>query len=347
MTIGRVPRMAIGIGFLGVAALLPLPFNNLVIANVSAVAVLYGFGILSVVILTGYVGQVSLCQATFMGVAAFTVGTLLNQGVNYFVAAVIGIAAAFVLGVLVGLPALRLRGILLAIVTVGVALSFDAYFYQDSAFAWFNGGLSGWHIGDTQLLGVELNNFDPANMLHVYWLLIAVFAVVAVLVVNIHDSGSGRRFRAIRESEIAAATMGVNLTRYKLLAFGLSAAVAGVGGAFFPLVEGTVTNQPFSFFVSLQFAAIAVLVGIRFVPAAILGGVFMSVVPEALKHAQDLPFIHTEISYTWFNAAVGLLLIVQMIQYPDGLYGHNAALVEHLTTRFGATKATAGQVDAA
>ena len=112
-------------------------------------------------------------------------------------------------------------------------------------------------------------------------MVLAFFAVVAVLVVNMHDSGSGRRFRAIRDSEIAAATMGVDLTRYKLLAFGLSAAVAGIGGAFFPLVQGRVSDQPFSFFYSLQFAAFAVLVGIRFVPAAFLGGVFMSSCPRS------------------------------------------------------------------
>jgi ABC-type branched-subunit amino acid transport system permease subunit len=338
----RRRQIVIGLAALAVAALAPLPFNNLVIANVSAVTVLYAFGILSVVILTGYVGQVSLCQATFMGISAFTVGALVNSGVNYFAAAVVGVLAAFVLGVLVGIPALRLRGILLAIVTVGVALSFDYYFYQDQVFAWFNGGLSGWHIGATNMLGVELNNFDPPNMLHVYWLLLVVFAIVAVLIYNIHDSGSGRRFRAIRESEIAAATMGVNLTQYKLLAFGLAAAVAGVGGAFFPLVEGTVTNQPFSFFVSLQFAAIAVLVGIRFIPAAFLGGVFMSAFPEALKHAQDV--VHVEIPFVWFNVALGLLLIVQMIQFPDGIYGHNARLVEHLAQRFAKPKALATEV---
>jgi branched-chain amino acid transport system permease protein len=332
----RNQRIVIGLAFLAAAAFIPLPLNNLVAANVAAVAVLYGFGILSVVILTGYVGQVSLCQATFMGVSAFTVGAMTNLGVNYFAAAVAGVVVAFTLGVLVGIPALRLRGILLAIVTVGVALSFDYYFFQDRAFDFFNGGVSGWHVGDTRLFGLELNNIDPTSMIHVYWLLLAIFGVVAVLVVNLHDSGSGRRFRAIRDSEIAAATMGVSLTRYKLLAFGLAATVAGIGGAFFPLVEGTVTYQPYSFFYSLQFAAVAVLVGIGFVPTAIFGGIFMAAVPELLKHVSDidLPIVHhQDISFNWFNLVLGGLLVAQMILYPEGIYGANARMVEHLFAR--------------
>lgn len=318
----RQIRMLIGLAALAFAAGLPrLPLfgDNLVVPGVAAVAVLYAFGVLSVVILTGYVGQVSLCQATFMGISAFTTAALVNHDVNYFAAAAVGVVAAFLLGVLVGIPALRLRGILLAIVTVGVALSFDGYFFTDPAFGWFNASPGGWSVGDTTLLGIALNNLDFDHLIRIYWLALGIFAVVAVLVVNLHDSGSGRRFRAIRESEIAAATMGVDLTRYKLLAFGISAAVAGLGGAFFPLVEGRVTVEPYSFFHSLQFAAIAVLVGIRFVPAAALGGAFISIFPELLKQAHN--WFHTDIKFEWFNIALGILLIVQMITLPDGVWG--------------------------
>jgi branched-chain amino acid transport system permease protein len=294
--------------------------------------VIYSFGVLSVVILTGYVGQISLCQATFMGISAFFTSALVNHyQVNYFGAAACGVAVSFMLGVIVGIPALRLRGILLAIVTAGVALSFDAYFFKNEAFSWFNGGIAGWSVEGTSLFGVNLSNFDAAGLTHIYWVMLAAFAVVAVLVVNLHDSGSGRRLRAIRESEVAAATMGVDLTRYKLLAFGLSAAVAGIGGAFFPLFAGSVTFQPFSFFISLQFAAVAVLVGIRFVPAAVVGGIFIGVLPEILKQAQD--WFHVEIRGEWFSIALGLLLIVQMITLPEGVWGQWAEQAEHIGHR--------------
>ncbi|GAC1331314.1 MAG: branched-chain amino acid ABC transporter permease [Candidatus Dormibacteria bacterium] len=327
----RSTKLGIGLLALAVFAVLPALVNNLSIRSDAALAVIFALAILSVVVLTGYVGQVSLCQGTFIGISAFATGWLFNSGFNYWAAAAVGVVLSFILGVLVGLPALRLRGILLAVVTVGVALSFDYYFFQDDAFAWFNGGTGGWAISGATLFGVGMDSVHPENVLHLYWLMLAVFAVVAVLVVNLHDSGSGRRFRAIRDSELAAATMGVNLTRYKLLGFGLSATIAGLAGAFFPLVVGRVSPQPFSFFYSLQFAGFAVLMGVRFVPAAALAGIFMSFVPEVLTQLSH--WTGRDISYNYFNVILGALLVVQIITAPDGLWGDLAKRLAHLTPR--------------
>ena len=288
----------------------------------AALAVIWAFGLLSVVLLTGYVGQISLCQATFAGLGAYAAGMVVSTfHFDYAAAIVIAVAAAFGLGVLVGLPALRLRGITLAIVTLGIALVFDRYVFQDHAFEWFTGGSGGWRVESATLLGLHVDS--SAHLMVAYVMLLALFCAVALLVVNLHDSGAGRRFRAIRDSEMAAATMGVDLTRYKLLAFGLSAAIAGLGGAFYPLVAGSVSPQPFWLFTSLQLAAIAVLMGVRYVPAAGLGGVFMSFVPDILtRFGHGTVAGHTyDISFDWFQVAVGALLIVQMIALPDGVWG--------------------------
>jgi branched-chain amino acid transport system permease protein len=118
--------------------------------------------------------------------------------------------------------------------------------------------------------------------------------------------------------------MGVSLTRYKLLAFGLSAAIAGLGGSFYPLVAGSVSPQPFWVFTSLQLAAIAVLMGVRYVPAAALGGFFLAFVPDILTrngHGTFLGRYSYDISYDWFSLALGVLLIVQLILLPDGVWG--------------------------
>ena len=288
----------------------------------AALAVIWAFGLLSLVLLTGYVGQISLCQATFAGVGAYGAGMMVSSlHADYAVAVIAGVAAAFVLGVLVGLPALRLRGITLAIVTLGIALVFDRYVFQDHAFEWFTGGSGGWRIDHATLFGLQMDS--STHLMGAYVVLLGLFLAVALLMVNLHDSGAGRRFRAIRDSEVAATTMGVNLTRYKLLAFGMSAAIAGLGGAFYPLVAGSVSPQPFWLFTSLQFAAIAVLMGVRYVPAAALGGVFMAVVPDVLTRFGHGTFMgHAyEISYDWFQIAVGVLLIVQLIALPDGVWG--------------------------
>jgi branched-chain amino acid transport system permease protein len=287
---------------------------NLVVLTLTLV---YAVVLASQVVLTGYVGQISLCQATFVGVSAYTVSMLtVSYHVAFPLAALCGVVVSFALGVIVGLPALRLGGILLAIVTVGVALVFDGYVFQDSAYAWWTGGLTGWIFPGVSVLGYHMDSFH--DVLHTYWVLLGLFAIVAVLVVNIHDSGSGRRFRAIRDAEVAAATMGVSLTRYKLLAFGISAAIAGIGGAFVGPALGSVSSSIFSLFYSLPFAAFAVLMGIRFVPAAALGGIFMAFVPALLQH------FFPGIRYDWFNLGLGIVLIVQLIVAPDGVWGNLA-----------------------
>jgi branched-chain amino acid transport system permease protein len=330
----RIFRNLVGLVCLGAFAFVPVVLHtDLEFTTSFALALVFGLGVLSIIVLTGYVGQVSLCQAAFMGISAFATGALATHGINYFIAAIIGILASFFLGVAVGVPALRLRGILLAIVTVGVGISFDYFFFQDAAFSWFNGGLGGWSVDEAHLFGLTLSSLDEPHVRQIFWLILAIFTLITLLVVNLHDSGSGRRFRAIRDSELAAATMGIDLTRYKLLAFGLSAAIAGVGGAFYPLLVGKITNGPFNFVVSLQLAAIAVLMGIRFIPAGFFGGIFISVVPAWLPHLSD--FIGTvlhrpvEIKLVWFNLILGALLVFQMILYPDGVWGDLAHKTRH------------------
>jgi branched-chain amino acid transport system permease protein len=173
------------------------------------------------------------------------------------------------------------------------------------------------------------------HLMAAYIVLLGLFCVVALLMVNLHSSGAGRRFRAIRDSELAAATMGVNLTRYKLLAFGLSAGIAGLGGSFYPLVAGSVSPQPFWVFTSLQLAAIAVLMGVRYVPAAFLGGAFMAFVPDVLTrfgHGTLFGRYSYDISYDWFQIVVGVLLIVQLILLPDGVWGDLRMRVMHATS---------------
>jgi branched-chain amino acid transport system permease protein len=289
----------------------------------AALALVWGFSLLSIVLITGYVGQVSLCQATFAGVAAYAAGMMVSTfHTGYLVGIGVGVLAAFVLGILVGLPALRLHGITLAIVTLGIALVFDRYVFQDQTFQWLTGGSGGWRVDGASLFGIRMDS--SSHLVAAYEVLLVLFCLTALLMVNMHQSGAGRRFRAIRDSELAAATMGVNLTRYKLLAFGLSAAIAGLGGSFYPLVAGSVSPQPFWVFTSLQLAAIAVLMGVRYAPAAALGGFFMAFVPDILTRNGHGTFLNKytyDISYDWFQIAVGILLIAQLILLPDGIWG--------------------------
>jgi len=330
MTSRFMVRICLALVAFAVLARLPVGFD-VGFQFDAALAVIWGFGLLSLVLLTGYVGQVSLCQATFAGVGAYTAGMMVSTfHVDYGIAIVAGVVAAFTLGLVVGLPALRLYGITLAIVTLGIALVFDRYVFQDHAFEWFTGGSGGWRVNGATLFGLRMDSSH--HLLAAYIVLLALFCLVGLLMVNLHESGAGRRFRAIRDSELAASTMGVDLTRYKLLAFGLSAAIAGLGGSFYPLVAGSISPQPFWVFTSLQFAAIAVLMGVRYVPAAALGGAFMAFVPDVLTrfgHGTLFNRYTYDISYDWFQIAVGALLVVQLILLPDGVWGDLRSRVSH------------------
>lgn len=327
---GHIVRFAVAIVAFAILARLPVGLDAAFQFD-AALALIWGFGILSLVLLTGYAGQVSLCQATFAGVGAYGAGMVVNSmHGGYLLGIVVGVLFAMVLGFLVGLPALRLHGITLAIVTLGIALVFDKYVFQDHLFDWFTGGSGGWQVTTASILGIPVDS--SKHLLASYDVLLALFCICAVLMVNLHNSGAGRRLRAIRDSEVAASTMGVNLTRYKLLAFAMSAAMAGLGGSFYPLIAGSVSPQPFWVFTSLQLAAIGVLMGIRFVPAAALGGLFMAVVPDVLTRYGHGTFMGRayDISYDWFQIAVGVLLILQVILLPDGVWGDVRAKFAHV-----------------
>ena len=332
MTWRLTTRVLLMLVLFGVLARIPVGFDTGFQFD-AALSVIWAFGILSLVLLTGYVGQISLCQATFAGVGAYSAGLMVNAfHADYFLAIAVAVVVAFALGIVVGLPALRLHGITLAIVTLGIALVFDRYVFQDHAFAWFTGGSGGWRVDGATMFGLKMDS--SAHLMSAYVVLLGLFCLVALLMVNLHNSGAGRRFRAIRDSELAASTMGVNLTRYKLLAFGMSAAIAGLGGAFYPLVAGSVSPQPFWLFTSLQLAAIAVLMGVRYVPAAFLGGVFLSFVPDVLtRYGHGTAFNRQyEISFDWFQIALGVLLVVQLIVLPDGVWGDMRSRALHLWT---------------
>src|SRR3977135_3912079 len=150
----------------------------------AALAVILGFGLLSLVLLTGYVGQVSLCQATFAGVGAYTAGMVAATfHLDYGVAIGAGVLVVFTLGLVVGLPALRLHGITLAIVTLGIALVFDRYVFQDHALQWFTGGSGGWRVDGARMFGLQVDS--SKHLLAAYVLLVGLFCLVALLMVNL------------------------------------------------------------------------------------------------------------------------------------------------------------------
>lgn len=256
---------------------------------------------LSLVVLTGYVGQISLAQMAFAGVAGFSLAKLVAAwDVPFPLAPLAAASLAALVGVAVGLPALRLRGLSLAVVTLAAAVTVEEAVFKSPA---LTGGFEGTRVP-------TLPGAGRAGSRSFGLVALAVLAVVALGVVALRRGRLGRRFLAVRANERAAAASGVNLTATKLTAFALAAFVAGVGGALLGYGQGRLSFGSFGVFVSLSYLAAAYLGGIASVPGALVGGLL---VPSGLAF--------TAVDGRYQLLASGLALVVVAVLRPQGIVG--------------------------
>lgn len=265
---------------------------------------------LSLVVLTGMVGQVSFCQYSFAVLGAMTVGSLVvGHGMNFWLAALLGTIFAGFGGVLVGIPALRLRGLLLAVLTVAVALFVDVYLLAAGTWDGLTNGSTGWTgIPKPSLFGRQLDSYT------FYLLALAVFLVAALLVWNLRNGKTGRVLRAVRDSEVAASTLGLNVSAWKLTAFGTSAALAGMAGALRAVADSGVagsSTSSYSFQYSVALVATITVFGASSILSAAVAGFFIVFASEFLDH--------TPLGSQWFQLLLGVILILQLIFNPDGV----------------------------
>lgn len=233
---------------------------------------------LSLVVLTGFLGQISLAQMTFAGAAGFSLSAFSMQaGLPLVVAAPLSAAVAAVLGLLVGIPALRVRGVNLAVVTIGAAVAVEAFVFRNPD---YTGGFEGARIPSPTFAGFNLGiggqeaGAFPRVAFGLF--VLTVLTLAALAVVNLRKSATGRRMLAVRANERAAAAARINVTWIKLLTFALASFIAGLGGALLAFRQGQISFESFGVFVSLSLLAAAVLGGISSVSGAIIGGGIVS-----------------------------------------------------------------------
>ena len=275
--------------------------------------------LLSVVILTGWVGQISLAQAALMGIGAFTAAQVTNHlNIEYPFHAIIAGAAAAAVAVLIGVFALRIRGLYLAIATLAFQWAIEASFLE-----WrpFTGGFNGVKIDP---LKWPCCDFSDVKLL--YFLVWPTTILLILMVANLRDSKTGRAWFAIRSSEVAAKTLGINVTRYKLIAFAVSGFVIGVAGSMNLNFVGTATPLDYNFQKSITFLAIAVLGGIGAIAGAVVGAIayvfsdqYVLTLWDFLKDKTDL-----------FAAG---LLVITILQNPAGIIGAREHLRERIEER--------------
>ncbi|HEY2819238.1 MAG TPA: branched-chain amino acid ABC transporter permease [Casimicrobiaceae bacterium] len=299
-------RNAIAVPVLLIAAALPVALQLIGERQVYwlfVVSEVFVFAIvaISLDLLIGRSGQISLGHSGFVAVGAYA-AAILNErfGIDLLGGALIGGALAGIASLLLGFPATRLRGHYLGIVTLGFGIAIDQI-----ALKWdgLTGGDQGIHLHRPDLLGVDIGT--PLRM---YYVALVALVVVAVLVWNLTRTRMGRAFAAIKDSEIAAAAMGVPVARTKVAAFACSAFLAGFAGGIYAFLAGFVAPEDFGIDSSLLFFAMVVIGGMGSLPGAIGG----AVVVDAVKHAAATV---SGLSLT----ILGSMIVLVVLFFPGGL----------------------------
>jgi branched-chain amino acid transport system permease protein len=301
-----------------------------------SLVLIYGLAGLSLMVLAGYTGLVSLGHAAFLGIGAYAhVYFAQNLGLPWLLAVVLAAVLTAAAGVLVGLPALRMTGVYLTIATLAFALIIQEVFVQWER---VTGGLKGKPVDKPVIFGVPFTH-DVAF----YFLCVAVLALGLWLTGNVLRSPTGRAWVAIRDSEIAAQSMGVNLAVYKTMAFAYSAGLMGIAGALFAHKVGFLAPDIFSVLLSIQFLLMVVVGGLGSLHGALFGAVFVALLPVAISQARDLLPAWAETLTHVFGKGVstaayvgverfvkqpglepgifGLILVLFILFEPLGIYG--------------------------
>ena len=274
---------------------------------------IYGIVGLGLMLLAGFTGLFSIGHAAFLGVGAYTEGVLAGMGWPFplSLACAMGLSAA--VGVVVGLPALRVKGIYLGIAT----LSFG-FIVEEVLARWesVTGGNAGLRIKSVDIFGWKLSSGDEFYLL---CLLLAVLATLAVL--NLLRSPTGRAFVAIRDSEISAQSMGIHLARYKSMSFAISAALAGLGGALYAHKISFLSPDQFNIVQSIDLLLMVVIGGLGSVHGAFLGAIFLIAMPQLIALGKDYlpPAIGQAAGLQ--GVVYGAVLIAFVLFEPLGLYG--------------------------
>lgn len=321
---------------LALAGALFLPFEYRTAIVTSAIAVILT---MSLLVLTGLIGQISLMQMALAGVAAVLVMKMTTSwGVPYVLAALLAALAAMAAGLVASIPALRIRGTHLAIVTLAAALAFDSIVlqnpnYLNQALGMPSPTLFGLQYGiDSPFAG---RSWIPNPVFAV--VILALLALVVYVYVNLRRSGSGRAFLAVRSNERAAAGVGVSVRGMKLAAFGVSGFIAGLAGVLMAYQFQGVSEPTFATMTSLTALAVAYLGGISRLSGAIVAGLISAggLLTVWLDNVINMP--------QYYLLVTGIGLMLAAVNHPEGLAGTNlAALRErlrHLIRRQPATQA--------
>jgi branched-chain amino acid transport system permease protein len=283
------------------------------------IANMIGFAVIGAVglnLLTGFTGQISLGHAAFVGIGAYTSASLITRcGVSFWLSVPLAGLVSALAGFLIGLPSLRVKGLYLSMATLASQFIFGFIFVHWES---MTKGITGIHIPPPAIGGFQ---FETERKF--YWITL-IFVILAVgYARNLVRSKMGRAFMAVRDRDLAAEIMGIDLFRYKLSSFAISSFYAGVAGALWVSFLKVVTPEHFPFMLSIEYLAMIIVGGLGSVLGSVFGAIFMTLVPETLSVLSD---VIKEMAPGWESLIIpfkevvfGFLIVAFLVFEPRGL----------------------------
>ena len=306
----------------GLMMAIPLYFHFLsdpyLLGEITSVMI-FAIAAMGLMLLTGHTGLPSLGHATFMALGCYMNVIYLNAGLPWLLAfPLAGLTAGFV-GTLIALPVLRLHGVYLALATLAMSILTGDFIVLLEP---WTGGISGLAVPDISIFGLEINKY--ANPYLFYYLVLVVALLIIMAYRNILRAPMGRSFTAVRDSEISAQAMGINLTMTKSSSFFLSATTAGLAGALFGHSAGYVTNETFDVVMSITLLMMIVIGGLGFIHGAFFGAIVFGIIPVAIANGRSV--LQTSFGINVHipgleNGLFAVILIAFILFEPMGLYG--------------------------
>jgi len=284
--------------------------------NISGIAIIAALGLN---ILTGLTGQISLGHAAFVALGAYTSAILASRlEMPFWISIPAGGFIAAFFGILLGFPCLRLKGLYLAMATMSFGVVVE---YMVTHWEGLTMGVRGISVPAPFLLGYSLG--DQSRFFYVTILLVAALTLTAK---NISRTRMGRAFVAIRDRDIAAEVIGVNLTKYKVTAFAISSFYGGIAGGLYSYATTYLHPENFNLLLSIEYIAMIIVGGLGSILGSVIGAVFLTVMPDIIKGGADImggyfPSLQGRYDEEWNVAAFGLLIMIFLIVEPRGLSG--------------------------
>jgi branched-subunit amino acid ABC-type transport system permease component/ABC-type branched-subunit amino acid transport system ATPase component len=304
----------------------------------------YALLCLSIVVVTGYAGQLSLAQFTLAGVGALIASRLNDAGhVTFLLSLIIGVLGTVLVSLVVAIPSLRVRGVNLAVATMGMAVVINSVVFSNPNYT--GGIITGTVVPPPNLFGLDIYVGDYAWRYTLFCIILLV--LVAFMVANLRRGRPGRSLIAVRDNERAAASLGISVFGAKLFAFSLSGGIAALAGILLAYQTPYITFDQYDVFGSINAVLLAVIGGVGFISGAFTGSLGASggIVQEWLSHIWS--------TTSWFLLVAALLLLVTIILSPDGVASTNIDMVKKLAARYRKRESTrraeriASQINAA